>query len=131
VISEVRNFIQNFLDFHGSVLFTTFGLVPLPPPGEATFIITWCWYVLSPTWKETGYSDQTLNFASHSKKYSESCPSNQVSAATVNSVSYEKRWPFNCLFSRVGLRTYQHPCIHCRITDLEKQNAGTWWRKNI
>ena len=38
-------------------------------------------------------------------------PSNQVSAATMTSASDEKWWPFSCFFSRVGLRTYQHPCV--------------------
>jgi hypothetical protein len=42
------------------------------------------------------------------KKKSESCPSNQVSAAAMTSASDEKWRPFNC-FCRVGLKTYQHP----------------------
>ena len=75
-----------------------------------------CWKVLSPTRKETSYSDQTLTFASHSKKNSESCPSNQVSAVAVTSASDEKWRPFNCFFSRVGLRTYQHPCTQSFIS---------------
>ena len=29
----------------------------------------------------------------------------------MTSASDEKCWPFNCFFSRVGLRSYQHPCI--------------------
>ena len=66
--------------------------------------------VLSPTRKETSYSDQTLTFATHSKKNSEVCPSNQVSAAAMTSASDEKWRPFNCFLSRVGLSTYQHPC---------------------
>ena len=52
-----------------------------------------------------------LTSASHSKKNSEGCPSNQVSMAAVTSTSNEKWRRFNCFFSRVGLRTYQHPCI--------------------
>ena len=43
--------------------------------GQVYFYASWkrlyipgCWYVLSPTRKETSYSDQTLMFASHSKK---------------------------------------------------------------
>ena len=44
------------------------------------------------------------------KNNSEGCPSNQVSAAGMTSASEEKWRPFNCFFSRVGLRTYQHPC---------------------
>ena len=31
----------------------------------------------------------------------------------MNSASDEEWWPFNCSFSRVGLRTYQHPCTTC------------------
>ena len=50
------------------------------------------------------------NFCKPLKKNSEGCPSNQVSAATMTSASDEKWRPFNCFFSRVGLRTYQHPC---------------------
>ena len=34
----------------------------------------------------------------------------QVSAAAMISASDEKWGPFNSFFSRVGLRTYQHPC---------------------
>ena len=45
------------------------------------------------------------------KNNSEGCPSNQVSAAAMTSASDEKWRTFNCLFSRVGLKTYQHPCI--------------------
>ena len=48
--------------------------------------------------------------ATQKKKKSEVCPSNQVSTAAMTSTSDEKWWPFNCFFSRVGLRTYQHPC---------------------
>ena len=44
------------------------------------------------------------------KKNSEGSPSNQVYAAAVTSPSDEKWRPFNCFFSRVGRRTYQHPC---------------------
>ena len=43
-------------------------------------------------------SDQTLTFASHSKKKSEDCPSNQVSAAAMTSTSDEKWRTFNCFF---------------------------------
>ena len=50
------------------------------------------------------------NFCKPLKKNSEGCPSNQVSAAAMISASDEKWQPFNCFFSRVGLRTYQHPC---------------------
>ena len=44
------------------------------------------------------------------KKNGEGCPSNQVSAAAMTSTMDEKLRPFNCFFSPVGLRTYQHPC---------------------
>ena len=86
------------------------------------FIIPGYWYVLSPTRKETSCSDQTLNFASHQKKNQEVCPPNQVSAAAMTSASDEKWRPFNCFFSRVGLRTYQHPCINTfEETVIEKE----------
>ena len=50
------------------------------------------------------------------KNNSEVCPSNQVSAAAMTYSSEEKWRPFNCFFSRFGLRTYQHPCMfHCLI----------------
>jgi len=48
------------------------------------------------------------------KKNSEGCPSNQVSAAAMTYASDEKWRPFNCFFSQVGLRTYQHLCMHYR-----------------
>ena len=51
------------------------------------------------------------NFRKPLKKKSEGCPSNQVSAVAMTFVSDEKWRTFNCFFSRVGLRTYQHPCI--------------------
>jgi len=51
------------------------------------------------------------NFCKPLKKDSEGFPSNQVSTAAITSASDEKWSPFNCFFSRIGLRTYQHPCI--------------------
>jgi len=51
------------------------------------------------------------NFCKPLKKNSEACPSNQVSAAAMTSASDKKWRPFNYFFCRVGLRTYQHPCI--------------------
>jgi len=68
-----------------------------------------CWYVLSPTRKETSYSDETLTFASLSK--------------TIQNIfrptrSPRQQWPrrkktdqLSFFFSRVALRTYQHSCI--------------------
>ena len=47
------------------------------------------------------YNDQILTFASHSKKNSESCPSNQFAAAAMTSASDEKQKniePFYCFF---------------------------------
>ena len=44
------------------------------------------------------------------KKKWEGCSSNQVSAAEMTSALGRKMATFNCFFSRVGLRTYQHPC---------------------
>jgi len=46
------------------------------------------------------------NFCKPLKNNSEGCPSNQVSAAAMTSALDEKLRPFNCFFSRVGLRTY-------------------------
>jgi len=46
------------------------------------------------------------------QKKSEGCPSNHVFAAAMTSASDDKWRPFKCFFfSRVGLRTYQYPCI--------------------
>ena len=76
-------------------------------------VIPGCWEDISPTKKETSYSDKTLNFASHSKKKKfRSFPSNHVSTAAMTSASDAKWRPFSCFFSRVGLRTYQHPCMY-------------------
>ena len=44
------------------------------------------------------------------KNNSESCPSNEVSAAAMTSGSDEKG-RHAIFFSRVALRTYQHPCV--------------------
>jgi len=49
------------------------------------------------------------NFCKPLKKKVSCCPSNQVSTAAMSSMLDEKWRPFNCFFSRVGLRTYQHP----------------------
>ena len=86
-----------------------------------------CWELLSPTRKETSYSDQTLTFASHSKKNSEGCPSNQVSVAAMTSALDEEWRPFNCFFSRVGLRTYQHPCKDMTFLTAHT-NILTFWQ---
>ena len=83
-----------------------------------------CWYVregadksFSPTRKEISYSDQTrdlfsilptklntllsllLSLLQANKKNPEFCPSNQDSAAAMNSASNEKWLHFNCFFS--------------------------------
>ena len=68
---------------------------------------------------QPGRKQATATFASHSKKNSEGCPSNQVSAAAMTSTSDEKWRPLNCFFIRVGLRTYQHPCT-------ERLRSRTW-----
>ena len=71
------------------------------------------------------------------KKKSEGCPSNQISAAAMTSVSDEKWRPFTCFFRRVGLRTYQHPCIMQCWKTWQAVNWtcwngivkwGTWWQ---
>jgi len=51
------------------------------------------------------------------KNNSERCPSNRVFAAAMTSALDEKWRPFNCFFSRVRLRTYQHSCSYCPIHD--------------
>ena len=56
-----------------------------------------------------------LYFRKPLKKISEICPSNQVSAAAMSSASDEKWRPFNCFFSRVGLRTYSTPVYSLSI----------------
>jgi hypothetical protein len=67
---------------------------------------------------QPGRRQATVNKQKHmlakKKKNSEGCPSNQVSTAAMTSALNKKWLPFNCFFSRVGLRTYQHPCI-CTI----------------
>jgi len=63
------------------------------------------------------------------KKKSEGCPSNQVLAAAMTSASDEKWWPLNCFFSRVVLRTYQHPCMcMCNTFPLLKE---AWFSKPL
>jgi len=74
-----------------------------------------------------------LQLLQATQKNSESCPSNQVSAAAMTSPSDKKWRPFNCFFLiPVGLRTYQYPCI------LTKLNSGffqslldTWQNNNV
>ena len=50
------------------------------------------------------------NFCKPLRNNSEGCPSNQVSTAAMSSASDEKWRPYNCFFSQVRLKTYQHPC---------------------
>ena len=70
------------------------------------------------------------------KNNSEGCPSNQVSEAAMTSASDEKWRTYNCFFSRVGLRTYQHPgivlCV-CEMWvnwvcegDARRQQCSSW-----
>ena len=68
--------------------------------------------LVSPWPKQEGHKllGPNSKFCKPLKNNSEGCPSNQVSAAAMTSTSEEKWRPFNCFFSRVGLRTYQHPC---------------------
>jgi len=40
----------------------------------------------------------------------------------MTSASDEKWRPFNCFFSQVGLRTYQHPCMYPIPEKIIKQN---------
>ena len=55
------------------------------------------------------------NFCKPLKKKSEGCPSNQVFSAAMTSTSDEKWRTLNCFFSKVGLRTYQHPSKNTAI----------------
>jgi len=51
------------------------------------------------TGRKQATATKNLTFASHSKKNSEGCPSNQVRAAAMTYASEEKWRPFNCFFS--------------------------------
>ena len=66
--------------------------------------------LINPYPDQEGNKLQRPNYCKPLKKNSETCPSNLVSAAVMTSASEEKWRPLNCFFSRVGLRTYQHPC---------------------
>ena len=50
-------------------------------------------------WSSIHFLACCSNFCKPLKKNSEGCPSKQVSAAAVTSMSDEKWWPFNCFFS--------------------------------
>ena len=78
----------------------------------ATLFLPGCWYVLSPTRKETSYSDQPLTFASHSKT---------IQKVVRPTRPPRQQWPQRrtkngdlsiVCFSRVGLRIYQHPWMY-------------------
>ena len=75
--------------------------------------------------REQATSTKLFNFCKPLKKNSEGCPSNQVYAAAMTSMSDEKWRPFNCFFSRVGLRTYQHPCTLSLISALDGDGWST------
>ena len=75
-------------------------------------IFTGCWKILSPTRKETSYNDQTLTSASHSKTKNQKVVRPTRSPRKQWPPRRDEKWrPFNCFLGRVGLRTYQHPCI--------------------
>ena len=80
--------------------------------------------LISPSPNQEGNKLQqpNSNFCKPLKKNSEGCPSNQVSAAAMTSASDEKWRPFSCFFSRVTLRTYQHPCIINPISIIKNLN---------
>ena len=65
--------------------------------------------------RKTSYSDQTLTFARHSKKFQ------KVVRPTRSPLQHwpprrTKKWrPFNCFFSRVGPRAYQHPLYRLQL----------------
>ena len=74
-----------------------------------------------------------LNFCKPlKKKNSEGCPSNQVSAASMTFVSDEKWQTFNCFFSQVGIRTYQHSCMMRKFkTKPNLKNIRPQFRYNV
>ena len=43
----------------------------------------------------------------------------------MTSASDEKLQPFNCFFSWIGLRTYQHPCIYWKLQISNNKNIST------
>ena len=80
-----------------------------------------CWKVVSPTRKETSYSDQTLTFASHSKtiqKFVRPTRSPRQQCTPRRTKSGDLSIVF---FSQVGLRSYQHSCtLHIYVPYLAK-----------
>ena len=84
----------------------------LARPGRKQATATKLQQVVSPTRKETSYSDQTLTLASHSKNKSEGCQSNQVSAAAMTSASDEKWRPFNGFFQSGRAKDSSEPLYH-------------------
>ena len=61
-------------------------------------------------WSSIHFLARCSNFCKPLKNNSEGCPSNHFSAEAMTSASDENWRPFNCFFSLVGLRIYQHPC---------------------
>ena len=47
----------------------------------------------------------------------------QVLAVAMTSAQDEKWRPFNCFFSRVGLGTYQHPCIVYQVHSRRREDV--------
>ena len=64
------------------------------------------------------------NFASHSKKNSEICPSNQVSAAAMPSLSDEKWRPFNCFSVQGTGGSPTGPDPENRVDDQDTGSSG-------
>ena len=44
----------------------------------------------------------------------------------MTSASDEKWRHFNCLFTRVGLRTYQHPCTGSELISTVEEESELW-----
>ena len=76
-----------------------------------------CLWVLSPTRKESSYSDQTLTFTSHPPKNSEVCPSNRVSAAAMTSRVRLKMVTLQLFFQSVRAKDLSAPLYKQRWTE--------------
>ena len=73
-----------------------------------------CPQVLSPTTKETSYSERTLTFARHSKKFRRLSAQPGLRDSSDLRVR-QKMTNFQLFFfSRVGLRIYKHPCTYIK-----------------
>ena len=79
------------------------------------WLIPGCWQVLSPTRKESSYSDQTLTFASNSGKIQKVVHPIRSPRQQWPPRRTKNWWLFIWFLSRVGLRTCQHSCVLGRL----------------